>query len=192
MPARRIARYTVDRPTLKSSASSALMGEVELLLKKAASVTVAAPVRRRTSAATYTRRPIGTMTDQLIRECPKCGTVNTGEPNDIGDGPEFVCATCQWCWGANGQVLGDARLKPYLEKQDVTVRVRTGRTYTFMCECCGGVGRHEADDVECSNCDGTGAAEATKARARTNSCANFRKKRPARKPPFDPYKDWRP
>lgn len=42
------------------------------------------------------------------RTCPTCGQVNEGEPYDIGDGPEFSCVNCEWCWGALGQSLTDS------------------------------------------------------------------------------------
>lgn len=57
--------------------------------------------------------------DQLIRTCPTCGTVNDGDPYDIGDGPEFACPNCEWCWGANGQDLTEgpiAALKEHAER----------------------------------------------------------------------------
>ena len=37
--------------------------------------------------------------------CPQCGDVATREVYDIGDGPELSCASCEWCWGADGQLL---------------------------------------------------------------------------------------
>lgn len=37
--------------------------------------------------------------------CPQCGTVAKRETYDIGDGPELSCANCEWCWGAEGQLL---------------------------------------------------------------------------------------
>jgi len=41
----------------------------------------------------------------VVGPCPSCGTVATRETYDIGDGPELSCATCEWCWGAEGQDL---------------------------------------------------------------------------------------
>jgi hypothetical protein len=38
-------------------------------------------------------------------KCPNCGDVAPREPYDIGSGPELSCASCEWCWGANGQDL---------------------------------------------------------------------------------------
>lgn len=37
--------------------------------------------------------------------CPCCGAKVTGEPYDIGSGPERSCPHCEWCWGVNGQPL---------------------------------------------------------------------------------------
>lgn len=37
--------------------------------------------------------------------CPSCGQVSERTAYDIGDGPELSCASCEWCWGANGQPL---------------------------------------------------------------------------------------
>lgn len=37
--------------------------------------------------------------------CPQCGDVATRTVYDIGSGPELSCASCEWCWGANGQPL---------------------------------------------------------------------------------------
>jgi hypothetical protein len=37
--------------------------------------------------------------------CPNCGDVATRTVYDIGSGPEVSCASCEWCWGANGQPL---------------------------------------------------------------------------------------
>jgi len=37
--------------------------------------------------------------------CPACGTVARRTAYDVGSGPELSCASCEWCWGANGQPL---------------------------------------------------------------------------------------
>lgn len=37
--------------------------------------------------------------------CPTCGDVAERETYDIGSGPELSCASCEWCWGAEGQPL---------------------------------------------------------------------------------------
>lgn len=37
--------------------------------------------------------------------CPNCGDIATRQTYDIGDGPELSCASCEWCWGADGQDL---------------------------------------------------------------------------------------
>lgn len=37
--------------------------------------------------------------------CPNCGAVAERVAYDIGSGAELACADCEWCWGANGQVL---------------------------------------------------------------------------------------
>jgi hypothetical protein len=42
---------------------------------------------------------------EYVRACPSCGARHDGDPYDIGDGPEFCCPTCDWCWGALGQPL---------------------------------------------------------------------------------------
>lgn len=44
--------------------------------------------------------------------CPSCGDVATRVVYDIGSGPELCCATCGWCWGAEGQDL--KRLQPHV------------------------------------------------------------------------------
>lgn len=37
--------------------------------------------------------------------CPCCGATATRQTYDIGSGPELSCASCEWCWGADGQPL---------------------------------------------------------------------------------------
>lgn len=37
--------------------------------------------------------------------CPSCGVVAWRQTYDIGSGPELSCASCEWCWGAEGQEL---------------------------------------------------------------------------------------
>lgn len=37
--------------------------------------------------------------------CPTCGDVAARRAYDIGSGPELACASCEWCWGADGQQL---------------------------------------------------------------------------------------
>jgi hypothetical protein len=46
---------------------------------------------------------------EYVRACPSCGARHDGDPYDIGDGPEFCCPTCDWCWGALGQPLTPIR-----------------------------------------------------------------------------------
>lgn len=41
----------------------------------------------------------------ITSACPSCGVVAEREPYDIGSGPELACASCDWCWGAEGQDL---------------------------------------------------------------------------------------
>jgi predicted RNA-binding Zn-ribbon protein involved in translation (DUF1610 family) len=41
----------------------------------------------------------------VVSTCPNCGSVASRTAYDIGSGPELACATCEWCWGANGQPL---------------------------------------------------------------------------------------
>lgn len=46
------------------------------------------------------------MTKRTVRSaCPSCGDVATRSAYDIGDGDELSCASCEWCWGADGQSL---------------------------------------------------------------------------------------
>lgn len=37
--------------------------------------------------------------------CPSCGDVAKRRIYDVGSGPELSCASCEWCWGAEGQPL---------------------------------------------------------------------------------------
>lgn len=37
--------------------------------------------------------------------CPSCGDEASRDVYDIGSGPELSCASCEWCWGAEGQPL---------------------------------------------------------------------------------------
>lgn len=37
--------------------------------------------------------------------CPICGDIAVRQVYFIGSGPELSCATCEWCWGAEGQLL---------------------------------------------------------------------------------------
>lgn len=41
----------------------------------------------------------------ITSACPVCGTVAARHAFDIGSGPELACASCEWCWGADGQDL---------------------------------------------------------------------------------------
>jgi len=41
----------------------------------------------------------------VASKCPSCGTVAERTTYDVGSGPELSCASCEWCWGANGQDL---------------------------------------------------------------------------------------
>lgn len=36
-----------------------------------------------------------------------CGWVGKITPYDIGDGPEFCCPQCDWCYAPSAVVLGD-------------------------------------------------------------------------------------
>lgn len=38
-------------------------------------------------------------------QCPQCHTLIHITAYDIGDGPEYSCSHCEWCWGAEGQPL---------------------------------------------------------------------------------------
>jgi hypothetical protein len=55
------------------------------------------------------------------RTCPSCGEVCTADPYDIGDGPEFSCRNCEWCWGALGQPL---TMKPIEDLRGLAERYR--------------------------------------------------------------------
>ena len=50
----------------------------------------------------------------ITSACPTCGTVAERETYDIGSGPELSCASCEWCWGAEGQDLQPLDLKTVL------------------------------------------------------------------------------
>lgn len=41
----------------------------------------------------------------ITSACPTCGDVAERETYDVGSGPELSCASCEWCWGAEGQPL---------------------------------------------------------------------------------------
>lgn len=41
----------------------------------------------------------------VTSKCPSCGQVAERTTYDIGSGPELSCASCEWCWGAEGQPL---------------------------------------------------------------------------------------
>lgn len=43
--------------------------------------------------------------DTVMSECPNCGSQSERIAYDVGSGPELSCASCEWCWGANGQDL---------------------------------------------------------------------------------------
>lgn len=42
---------------------------------------------------------------EVTSECPNCGDKATRQVYDIGSGAELSCASCEWCWGADGQPL---------------------------------------------------------------------------------------
>ena len=50
----------------------------------------------------------------ITSACPTCGEVSERETYDIGSGPELSCASCEWCWGAEGQPLQPLDLKAVL------------------------------------------------------------------------------
>ena len=50
----------------------------------------------------------------IISACPTCGGIAEREVYDIGSGPELSCATCEWCWGAEGQDLQPLDFKSIL------------------------------------------------------------------------------
>ena len=50
----------------------------------------------------------------ITSACPTCGEVAESETYDIGSGPELSCASCEWCWGAEGQDLQPLDLKTVL------------------------------------------------------------------------------
>jgi hypothetical protein len=43
--------------------------------------------------------------ETVTSACPSCGIVADRDTYDIGSGPELSCASCEWCWGAEGQDL---------------------------------------------------------------------------------------
>lgn len=45
------------------------------------------------------------MSRKIESACPSCGAVAERETYDIGSGDELSCASCEWCWGADGQHL---------------------------------------------------------------------------------------
>lgn len=45
------------------------------------------------------------MIESETTACPCCGDVAERTIYDIGSGPELACASCEWCWGAEGQDL---------------------------------------------------------------------------------------
>jgi hypothetical protein len=55
-------------------------------------------------------------TTVIVSACPCCEAVACRKPYDIGSGPELSCASCEWCWGAEGQPL-----KPLPSAQDALV-----------------------------------------------------------------------
>jgi hypothetical protein len=49
---------------------------------------------------------MSTMEPETITSvCPTCGDYAERQVYDIGSGPELACASCEWCWGAEGQDL---------------------------------------------------------------------------------------
>lgn len=43
--------------------------------------------------------------EKVTSACPSCGDEAERTAYDVGSGPELSCASCEWCWGANGQDL---------------------------------------------------------------------------------------
>lgn len=70
--------------------------------------------------------------------CPACGVAAEREIYDIGSGPELSCASCEWCWGADGQDL-----KPLAVP-------------SFTCPVCGATSYHPKDVEQgyCGRCHG--------------------------------------
>ena len=71
------------------------------------------------------------LAERANRICPNCGEIYDGEPYDIGDGPEFACRVCEWCWGALGQSLTHKPIErlheiglAFLASQEGTERTR--------------------------------------------------------------------
>lgn len=49
-------------------------------------------------------------------KCPNCGDRATRTIYDIGSGPELSCASCEWCWGADGQLLKPIMYRDVVEQ----------------------------------------------------------------------------
>ncbi len=54
------------------------------------------------------------MSNTRTSACPSCGAVAERTLYDIGSGPELSCASCEWCWGADGQSLKQLKLSDIL------------------------------------------------------------------------------
>lgn len=74
----------------------------------------------------------------ITSACPVCGDVADRDTYDIGSGPELACATCEWCWGADGQPL-----QPLARGFGLRA-----------CPRCGSVSHHPTDQAEgyCGRC----------------------------------------
>jgi len=43
--------------------------------------------------------------ETVTSSCPTCSAVRARTTYEVGSGPELSCLSCDWCWGANGQLL---------------------------------------------------------------------------------------
>lgn len=61
--------------------------------------------------------------------CPNCGDKSVRTLYDIGDGPEFSCVHCEWCWGAAGQPLTSKPIRHLREELERMLAVRPEVNY---------------------------------------------------------------
>jgi hypothetical protein len=57
----------------------------------------------------------------ITSACPNCGDVAERSVYDIGSGLELSCASCEWCWGADGQSLKPCRARSTLSRCELVV-----------------------------------------------------------------------
>lgn len=71
------------------------------------------------------------MRDRIESACPSCGVVVARSPYDIGSGPELCCASCDWCWGAEGQELQPLDLEQVERTRQALAAHREGRAVSL-------------------------------------------------------------